>query len=185
MRYFLFAIPLLALVGCGGKQPPLPVYGEVPQFVLTAQTGEEFHSENLRGKIWVADFIFTNCAGPCPRMSSQMRRIQDSVKDLPDVRLVSFSIDPARDTPEVLRAYAQRYRAEPGRWYFLTGPQQTVHNVSRHAFKLSDVDSSLNHSTRFVLIDQRGKVRGYYGSTEDDGLKPLIADIRRLSREQG
>jgi protein SCO1/2 len=183
MKKLVLCIVLAGLAGCGKKPEPLPVYGQVPNFVLTSQAGEEFDGKSLQGKVWVADFIFTNCTGPCPRMSWQMKQIQQAIKDLPDVKLVSFTVDPVRDTPEVLAVYAKRYEAEAGRWYFLTGPQATLQQLSRDALKLGDVDGSLNHNTHFVLVDQRARVRGYYGTSEGDALKQLVADIRRLVRE--
>lgn len=170
----------LPLAGCGKKPEPLPVYGQVPPFVLTSQQGKEFRSqEQLDGKVWVADFIYTNCEGPCPRMSALMRRIQQATKDLPQVRLVSFTVDPARDTPEVMAAYAQRYQAESGRWFFLTGTRDALQQIYRHGFLLGDVDGSLVHSSRFVLVDARGRIRGFYGTSDLQDITRLAADMRR------
>lgn len=172
---------LILVVVCAGcaRRAPLPIYGQVPDFELTAQSGEAIQRKMLDGKIWVADFIFTHCSGPCPRMSAQMSQVQRSVTG---VKLVSFTVDPARDTPQVLAAYAQRFHADPGRWLFLTGPQPTLHMLQREAFKLGNVDGSLNHSTRFVLVDRRGRIRGYYG-TADDSWRNLLPDIKTLSAE--
>jgi|SRR5579871_287693 len=178
----LGALLVLGFAGCSSR--PLPVYGQVPEFHLMSQTGEPFDRQSLAGKIWVADFIFTNCTSSCPRMSKQMTRVQTAVSEFPDVRLVSFSVDPQRDTPEALAAYARRYRAETGRWFFLTGDQKTLDALDRRAFMLGNVDGSLEHSTRFVLVDRQGKIRGYYGAAEDDPTPGLIVDIRRLEREK-
>lgn len=175
---------LLSLTGCGPKAPPLPVLGEIPDFTLTAQDGSEFHGRSLRGSVWVADFIFTTCTGPCPRMSWQMSKLQKAVRDLPELKFASFTVDPETDTPEVLAAYAMRYQAEPGRWYFLTGPEIALHHLNREAFKLGNVDGSLEHSTRFVLVDRRSRVRGYYGSSDATAMKQLLADIKSLVREK-
>ncbi len=172
----------LTLAACA-KSPPLPVYGKVPGFQLISQTGEPFDRTALNGKIWVADFIYTHCPGPCPRMSAQMRRVQTAVAALPDVRLVSFSVDPERDTPTVLAEYATRYHAQPGRWFFLTGDQKALDALDRRAFMLGNVDGKLEHSTRFVLVDRQGRIRGYYGTDQDDPTARLIVDIRRLARE--
>ncbi len=183
MRQAFALLPALALLAGCTREKALPVYGQVPHFVLTSQANREFDSRALDGNVWVADFFFTSCGGPCPRMSSQMRWVQEQVRDLPRVRLVSFTVDPARDNPAVLADYARHFRAEAGRWFLLTGQRETLHELDREAFKLGDVDGSLMHSTRFVLVDGQRRIRGYYATDEQDGLKPLIADIRRLARE--
>ena len=172
MRLVLAAAVLMA--SCGG--PPLPSYGEVPDFVLTAQSGQEFHGRSLAGKIWVADFIFTTCPGPCPRMSAQMRRIQEARKK---VSLVSFTVDPDHDSPRVLAEYAGPFHADPARWVFLTGPRDTLHVLIRDTFKLGDVKGVMDHSTKFVLVDGQSQIRGYY-SSDAGGVAQLVADVRRL-----
>lgn len=184
MVFGRLAIPaLLALAaGCGWKSPQLPSYNAIPAFTLTSQTGAEFDSrKQLAGKVWVADFIFTTCQGPCPRMSAYMQRIQERVKDLPDVRLVSFTVDPDRDTPEVLAEYGRRFQADPERWYFLTGPKETLQKLNRDAFLLGDINPNLEHSTRFVLVDRQGVVRGYYSSSDPQEIDKLVADLRALA----
>jgi len=172
-----------ALAGCR-REPPLPIYGAVPPFSLTAQNGRPFARTALDGQVWVADFIFTTCRGPCPLMSYKMRRLQDVAARYPDVRLVSFTVDPAHDTPAVLAEYAGRYRADPARWFFLTGQPAALDALGRGAFKLQSVDGSLIHSTRFVLVDRRSQIRGYYDSAEDGFLERIAADIAHL-REEG
>jgi protein SCO1/2 len=179
MRWFLPLLLLIPLAGCR-KEPPLPVYWQVPPFQLTSQSGQPFDSKSLEGDIWVADFIFTTCPGPCPRMSSQMRGVQSAVEKMQDVKLVSFTVDPKNDTPAALAAYAARYHAEPGRWFFLTGEQAALENICRSGFKLGDVDGSLVHSTRFVLLDRHSRVRGLYSTSEDGALPKLLHDIRTL-----
>jgi protein SCO1/2 len=174
---------VLGLAGCA-RHDPLPAYGRVPAFTLTSQTGQAFDSKALKGKIWVADFFFTSCMGPCPRMSARMHWVQKQVADLPDVRLVSFSVDPKRDTPPALASYAQRFRAEPGRWYLLTGSETTLNTLDRYAFKMGNVDGSLAHSTLFALVDRQGVIRGYYHTEAGASLDPLIEDIHRLAKEQ-
>lgn len=179
----IFAVLILtiALAGCGSDVGELPTYNTVPVFQLTDQTGALFDSQaQLAGKIWVADFIFTNCTGPCPRMSSQVHRLQSDLRDLPGVKFVSFTVDPDNDTPQVLARYAGQFGAQPGRWYFLTGARDILHNLNRHTFMLGDVKGNLDHSTRFVLVDGTGSVRGYYLSYESEDIKKLVSDIRRL-----
>ena len=171
-----------ALIGCGGRA--LPVLGGIPRFQLTRQDGQAFDRGSLDGRIWVADFIFTNCPGPCPMMSERMRQLQTQTRDLPDVRLVSFTVDPARDTPPVLDAYAKHFLAEPGRWFFLTGDPGRLDHLGLNVFHLNRVDSSLDHSTRFTLVDRKGRIRGYYGFSERDFPNRLLADVRQLEREK-
>src|SRR5579872_173153 len=122
------ALALIALSACSrGRR--LPALGAVPEFKLTDQTGSEFTSTaSLAGRVWVADFFFTNCPGPCPRMSSQMHQVQTALAGK-DVKLVSMTVDPDRDTPEKLAKYAAFYSATPGVWYFLTGPRETLDHL--------------------------------------------------------
>lgn len=184
MRTVVFAA-LLVLCGCIRKGPPLPVYGQVPAFELTAETGRAFSSRTLDGRIWVADLIYTTCPGPCPRMSSLMRQVQQLTASIPDVRLVSFTVDPEHDTPAILAQYAARYHAQPERWFFLTGSRTALNHLAFDAFKLSSVDGSLNHSTRLALVDRQSRIRGYYSaSDEDDPVRNLTLDIKRLSEEK-
>jgi protein SCO1/2 len=173
---------LVLLAACGG--PPLPTYGSIPQFDLTAQTGLPFDSRSLDGHIWVANFVFTTCPGPCPMMSRQMRRIQDSTASTPQVKLVSFTVDPAHDTPQVLAEYSRHFKADPARWTFLTGEIAKLNDLGLNAFKLNKVDGNLDHSTRFVLIDGRRQIRGYYLSSEDEFPKNLLRDLQRLQNER-
>ena len=154
---------LLAFAGGCAVRAALPTYNTVPDFSLTDQTGASFAGDAaLRGHVWVADFMFTNCPGPCPRMSSQMHQVQGALADS-DVRLVSFTIDPERDTPAALADYASHFSAKPGVWYFLTGPVETLQHLDRDVFQLGDIDGSLDHSTRFALVDRKARVRRWQG----------------------
>jgi protein SCO1 len=175
---------LLAFSGCAGKQQPLPIYGQVPGFELTSETGQPFSSKSLDGKVWVADLIYTTCPGPCPRMSALMRQVQQASSSMSDVQLVSFTVDPEHDTPAVLAQYAVRYQAQPNRWHFLTGPREALDHLARDSFKLSNVDGSLNHSTRFVLLDRQSRIRGYYGTSDDNPVIQLVYDIKRVLGEK-
>jgi protein SCO1/2 len=183
MRRWLPAMAAV-LAGCARMSDPLPAFNTVPDFQLVSQSGERFDSQTeLRGKLWIADFIFTTCTGPCPRMSSQMKRVQREMNAFPEVRLVSFTVDPENDTPTALAEYARRYAADPARWHFLTGDKQTLHKLNREAFMLGNVDGSLDHSTRFILIDRAGRVRKYYHTNEGDFVPELVRDVRGLLRE--
>jgi cytochrome oxidase Cu insertion factor (SCO1/SenC/PrrC family) len=167
------------------RQRTVSAYGNVPEFQLTNQDGNNFGSADLRGKIWIADFIYSTCPGPCPMISSRMSELQKPLEKT-DVHLVSFTVDPAKDTPEVLRTYAERLQAEPGRWDFLTGAQSTIYNLSRNGFKLAvgEEKGVPIHSTRMILVDRYGAIRGYYDAAEPDAVTKLVADTTHLLREQ-
>jgi len=196
-------IAVLAIVGAAGvvslsRRPSagkLPVFGEVPAFVLTERSGRAVGLDDLRGRDWVADFVFTRCAGVCPRLSQSMGRLQEklAVQSRPDLRLVSFSVDPAYDTPDVLRTYAERLGASESGWLFLTGERQALYDLIKDGFRLSVADAEpggdpnelITHSDRFVLVDRGGRIRGYYHGTEEESVNRLLADIDSLRREQG
>jgi protein SCO1/2 len=168
----------------------LPHLGAVPDFTLTERSGEKVPLSDLKGKVWIADFIFTNCAGSCPIMSSTMTNFQEQLKDVKNILLVTFTVDPERDTPEVLMAYAELYRAAPSRWLFLTGEKQKIAYLTREGFRLALATDSASasepiiHSTMFVLVDREGVIRGYYDSTDEKILTKLINDARRLAGEK-
>jgi cytochrome oxidase Cu insertion factor (SCO1/SenC/PrrC family) len=167
---------------------PIRSYGTVPNFQLTNQNNQPFGSTQLAGKIWIADFIFTSCPGPCPMVSSRMSELQRPLEKT-DVHLVSFSVDPEKDTPDVLRGYAEKLKAQPARWDFLTGSKSTIYDLSKNGFKLAVSDGSEEagvpvHSTRIVLVDRRGEIRGYYDALAPDAVTKLLADTSHLLREQ-
>jgi protein SCO1/2 len=170
---------ILALGGCA-SHANLPVLSEVPDFTLTDQTGSAFTSASkLAGRVWVADFFFTTCPGPCPRMSSQMHQVQTALANQ-GARMVSITVDPEHDTPETMTEYARHFQAQPGIWFFLTGPREALNHLDRDVFKLGQVDGSLEHSTRFILVDRKSQVRGYYLTSEPDAITRLIADAKSL-----
>lgn len=167
---------------------PLPSLGTAPKFELVNQDAQPFGSEQLAGKIWIADFIFTTCPGPCPIISTRMSELQKPLEKT-DIHLVSFTVDPEKDTPEVLREYAGKVHAQPKRWDFLTGPREAIHSVSRDGFKLglsdgAEEDGGPTHTTRFVLVDRHGTIRGYYDALAPDSVTKLLADANHLFREQ-
>ena len=164
----------------------LPNDGKVPAFQLTDQDGHSFGTRQLLGKIWIADFIYTTCPGPCPIISSRMAETQKPLRKT-DVKLVSFTVDPERDTPAVLHEYASKLVAEPGRWKFLTGDKDTIYRLIRDGFKLSTLEGGSSgpiHSTRLALIDRAGVIRGYYDATDADAITRLLADTHHLLQEQ-
>jgi len=170
------------------RQRAVSSYGTVPAFELANQNGRPFGSTQLAGKIWIADFIYTTCPGPCPMISSRMSELQKSLEKS-DVHLVSFSVDPEKDTPQVLRAYAEKLQADPARWDFLTGAKSAIYKLSHDGFKLAVSDGGDEqgipvHSTRMVLVDRHGQIRGYYDAAEADAVTKLLADANHLLREQ-
>jgi protein SCO1/2 len=190
----LFALALTARSrpaaggGGGGGGGELPVLGQVPPFTLTDQDGGRFDSSVLAGKIWVADFIFTSCGAACPMMTGRLGSLQDAVEKDPALRekvlLVSFSVDPERDTPAALAAFAERFGARRGRWLFLTGEKGVSTRLSREAFLLAAEDGSAEsiptHSDRFALVDAQGRLRGHYQPGEEGEIERLLAHLRRL-----
>ena len=170
------------------RQRTVSSYGTVPAFQLVNQNGQPFGSAQLAGKIWIADFIYTTCPGPCPMISSRMSELQKPLEKS-DVHLVSFSVDPEKDTPQVLRGYAEKLQADPWRWDFLTGAKSAIYKLSHDGFKLAVSDGSDErgipvHSTRMVLVDRQGQIRGYYDAAEVDAVTKLLADTNHLRREQ-
>jgi protein SCO1/2 len=178
----VLALSLLVLTGCSSESG-LPDLGAVPPFQLTDQNGHAFDSASeLQNHIWVADFIYTNCPGPCPRMSSQFKQVQTFLSGT-QVKLVSFTIDPEHDTPKALFDYSRHFDARAGTWYFLTGPKDMMHSLSRDGFKLH-VSDDLEHDTHFVLVDRNGHIRGFYQSLEAHAVDQLVADAKSLLKER-
>lgn len=155
----------------------------LPDFRLTERSGRRISLEDLRGKVWVADFIFTRCPGPCPAMSRKFAELQRAFRKLDDVRLVSITVDPEHDTPEALSKYADSYGADPQRWLFLTGEKQTILDLAVEGFKISAGNDPSLHGTHFVLVDRRGRIRGFYRSSDTEALEQLRRDVRQLVKE--
>lgn len=212
----------------------LPIYGSLPDFALTDQSGRPVRRADLQGKVWVASFIFTNCPDECPLMTAELAQLQSDLTSIPDLRFVSISVDPERDTPAILSQYADRFNADPERWLFLTGDKRAIYRLAREGFRVGIVDpaepsppspvkegalggfggwldrpppSSVGrnswwryvdtavafadhgrakdtlHSTRFILIDRRAQIRGYYESREEAALQRLRQHLQMLIRE--
>jgi protein SCO1/2 len=156
---------------------PPPILDPAPPFTHTHQAGNPATNAQLLGHPWIADFIFTTCASLCPTMSAHMSELQDRLPA--GVLLVSFSVDPAHDTPAVLKDYAAKYHAQPNRWIFLTGDQKTQERVIRAmklGFSPAAGDAPIQHDEHFVLIDAQGKLRGYYDSFVPQRMDALVHD---------
>lgn len=157
----------------------------MPEFSLIDQNNKSVTDRSLRGKVWIADFIFTNCAGPCPKMSAIMADLQARL-DHPDIKLVSFTVDPERDTPAKLKQYGQDYKADESRWTFLTGSDQQMQDVAA-GMKMAAVKGErdqITHSTFFILIDRDGQVRGVYRLSDSDTPQRLADDATALANEK-
>ncbi len=167
---------------------PLPVLGTVPAFQLTDQQGKPFGSRDLDGQVWVASLIFTRCVTVCPAITAQMARIQARTAQLvPAFHLVSISVDPGYDTPERLQAYARQHRATARAWTFLTGPADQVKATVVKGLKAAmgtekgdDGAEGVFHDTHLVLVDQRGRIRGYYDSSEEKVIDRVVRDAALL-----
>jgi protein SCO1/2 len=170
----------------------LPVLGTVPDFSLLASTGQPLSRRDLAGSTWIADFIFTRCGSICPMLTAQMAKIQTALARAGDtsIRLVSFSVDPKYDTPEVLREYATRFHADPNRWTFVTGQRHALYGLIGAGFHLAmaerpdgkDTDGGglITHSDSFVLVDGNFNIRGYYHGTDAESVQQLLSDLEKL-----
>ncbi len=186
---------MLGLLRMRPTGPRLPVLGQVGDFTLTNQDNHVITLADLKGRVWIADIIFTRCAGPCPRMTRQMKELQDRSA----ARLVSLTTDPDYDSPAVLKKYAERFGADPARWIFLTGPKDQIARLAIDSLKLTAVEKKPEerqspqdlfiHSTIFVLVDKQARLRGVF-ETGGDGADwakardSLLAVERRLERER-
>lgn len=187
----------------------LQVFWTVPDFALVERSGRRVTLADLRGKVWIADFIYTECTETCPLQTAYMAQLEKDLAAERDVRLVSITVDPKHDTPEVLRKYAIRYGADPERWLFLTGDKRVIYELAQKGFRLSVVDPDdqgqgaalwplaarpayashgskglVIHSSRIVLVDRQARIRGLYPGTEPDAIQRLKQDAVKLLRER-
>ncbi len=169
--------------------PPLKVLGAIPDFSLTTQENKPFTRESMLGKVSIANFIFTRCPTVCPVFSMKMQRIGERTPA--SIELLSFSVDPAYDTPERLTEYASHYQADPARWHFLTGDPKLVRDTVEGALKIAMPDQGASegevpdivHGVHFVLFDGKGRIRGYYNSDDIERIDQLVRDATSLARQ--
>jgi protein SCO1/2 len=157
----------------------------IPDFLLVDQYNREIGREEMKGKVTIVDFFFTSCPSICPVMSSEMERVQDAFRGEKQVQLFSVSIDPTYDTPKILAEYAERHRAEKDKWFFLTGDKDRIYELARCGFVLPTIDGAsvpedFIHSDKFVLVDELGRIRGYYSGTERESVDQLILETKIL-----
>jgi protein SCO1/2 len=197
----LTLLVLVALALAGSRRAaalPLPVLNVVPEFVLTNQEGRTVTLSDLRGRPWIADIIFTRCAGPCPIMTRRMKQLQDALPAGSGARLVTLTTDPAYDTPEVLRRYGEKHGADFARWWFLTGAPEQIARLAVDGLKLTALEIPESrrtnpadlfiHSTTFVLVDAQGRLRASFETVgEDLPFEPvqrrILRALRQLERE--
>ena len=188
-RRDLLLYSALGVLGCTRREPP-PEFGTLPPFALTSQDGKAFGSSELSGQIWAAAFVFTRCPTVCPRLTADMKKVQElAKKENVELCLVSISVDPAHDTPEVLRAFARERGADLASWTFLTGDPAVIQKTAVEGFKLAlegqpDAGAEhfgLLHGSRLVLVDRTLRIRGYFRPEEPEEQAKLVTAARDLA----
>ncbi len=189
LRHAAAALLFLGLAGC--SREPLPVLGTIPAFSLTERAGTPVTADDLEGRIWVADFIFTRCPDVCPALSGRMSALRKELaaNGTEGVTMVSISVDPNHDTPAVLQSYASKFGGDED-WLFLTGPRESIAGLLRDGFKVAFADGGpptapITHSDRFVLVDPQLRVRGYYHGLDEASVDKLVDDVATLRAERG
>jgi len=186
-----WTVPVIALLAVAAaviinwaetSRAQLPVLGEVPRFSFTERSGKPVTKDDLMGHLTVVDFIFTNCRGICPTMSANMSELYQLYKSSHKVHFLSISVDPDRDSLEVLRRYANDFGVTDSRWLFARGALVDVAYLMEKGFMLSAEDLPGGHPSQFILVDDKGQIRGYYYNEDETGMKTLKTQIRELAR---
>jgi protein SCO1 len=196
----ILLLTVVALPGCKKREEAFEVKAsqptgasltalwQVPAFSLIERDGRSVTREDLLGKVWIADFFYTSCPGPCPMLSSRLSELHKTTKAMKGVALVSISTDPIKDTPEVLKQYATRFGADE-KWLFLTGEKAAIFKLANQGFKLSVTDEGgtasepVTHSTKLALVDRNGMVRAFYDALKPDDAEKILRDIGTLLKE--
>lgn len=188
------------LESCKTKELPLPIFGErkvvngdtlfhrIAPFAFVDQDSAVLTNDTFRGKVYVADFFFTSCRTICPIMKTQMLRVYEATRDMPDVQIISHTIDPEYDTVALLRDFAKRLGVESGRWHFVTGVKDSIYKIAQTSYFATALEDKSEpdgfiHSGAFLLIDRQGRIRGKYDGTKEEEVNRLIVDIKKLRRE--
>lgn len=195
MLSLLFLVSALAS-GCmfGPAAPPAEDddLGQVGDFALTERSGRTVQRDDLAGKVWVASFVFVCCTGPCPQVTGTMAQLHHELAKEDGVRLVTFTVDPERDTPAELKKYAASYGADAQRWLFLTGERARLYSLIQNSFHLGvqqndgptrTPGNEVTHSTRLVLVDRHGHIRGYFDGRRTDEQGNAVDDLPRLRKK--
>lgn len=162
----------------------------IPDFTFTNQEGNPIGRKQMEGKVTIVDFFFTSCPSICPVMSKEMERVNDMFREEPKVQIMSISIDPEYDTPQILKTYADEHNAISGKWHFLTGPKDVTYQLARCGFVLPTLDGNgvpddFVHSDKFILIDELGRIRGYYSGTNREDVDLLMLETKVLLYGKG
>jgi protein SCO1/2 len=195
-----FFITMIFLAACTPKQKDLPIFGErevngtdtiyhtIAPFRFVDQDSATITNDVFKDKIYVADFFFTSCRTICPIMKTQMLRVYEATKEMPDVVLLSHSIDPEYDTVALLHDFAERLGVESKRWHFVTGVKDSIYKIAQTSYFATAMEDKAEpdgfiHSGAFLLIDKKGRIRGKYDGTKPEDVDRLVEDIKRLRAE--
>ena len=181
--FFLSVCALIVIELANKSRSDLPILGEVPEFTFSERSGASFGNDDMQGTINIVNFFFTTCQGPCPIMNAKVADLYKKYATTDQVRFVSISVDPKRDSLSVLKEYAQRMGVVDNRWLFLRGELDEVHRVSEKGFMLAGELPTI-HSTKLILVDRDQQIRGYYDSFNDENLRLLTVHVRELLYEE-
>jgi protein SCO1 len=171
----------------GGKYK-VTSYHVIPDYSLIDQDGKPFKGRSLKGNIYVADFFFTSCPSTCPKMTNQLKRVQEAYVSNDEIKIVSYTVDPGHDSVTVLNDFARRNGAIPGKWFFVTGQKDSIYNLAQTGYYISAGEEKTSseaflHSTKLMLIDKEGRIRGYYDGIQQGEVDRLITEIKVLLHE--
>jgi len=198
-----FIIPLLYVLfffSCTSKEEKLPIFGQrevvgtdtvyhrIAPFLFVDQDSTIITNETFRDKIYVSDFFFTTCRTICPIMKTQMLRVYEATSQMPDVLILSHTIDPEYDTVALLHDFADRLGVESNRWHFVTGVKDSIYKIAQTSYFATAMEDKSEpdgfiHSGAFLLIDKKQRIRGKYDGTKEEEVNRLIVDIKKLRRE--
>jgi len=197
---FLFFLTLIGAASCTPAEKPLPIFGErmvegtdtiyhtIAPFQFVDQDSALITNDTFRDKIYVADFFFTTCRTICPIMKTQMLRVYQATEQMPDVLILSHTIDPEYDTVELLHEFARRLGVNSQRWHFVTGAKDSIYKIAQTSYFATAMEDKTEpdgfiHSGAFLLIDTHQRIRGKYDGTKEEDVNRLIIDIKKLRRE--
>jgi protein SCO1/2 len=200
-RHFIYLIvSVLLFVSCVTKEEDLPIFGQrevagtdtvyhkIAPYLFVDQDSSIITNETFKDKIYVADFFFTSCRTICPVMKTQMLRVYEATSEMPDVLLLSHTIDPEYDTVALLYDFAERLGVDSERWHFVTGVKDSIYKIAQTSYFATAMEDKTEpdgfiHSGAFLLIDKQQRIRGKYDGTKEEDVNRLIVDIKRLRRE--